>query len=83
MASFELLNAVNLKNVRTTGEVAEELGVSVADAERQLGEAQRAGLIIEEEDLSVNVPADFNRQYWRLTEDGHKELYRLEDEHGA
>jgi DNA-binding MarR family transcriptional regulator len=81
-ATYEFLDAVNLRDVRTTAEVAARLAVDEADAARQLREAENAGLVFEEEDASVNVPPDFNRQVWFLTPEGHAELERLEVERG-
>lgn len=82
MASHELLDAVNRKDVRTTAEVAAVLGLEMRAAERELRAAQRAGLVAEEYDESVNVPPDFDRQYWHLTSDGFAEWDRLDAERG-
>lgn len=71
MASYELLDAVNLHDVRTTDDVAERLGIDPRDAARQLRKAVSDGLVVEETDLSGTL-ADENRQYWMLTPEGRE-----------
>jgi hypothetical protein len=80
MASFELLDAVNTKGIRTTGDVAKALAVSNKDAGRQLRAAKEEGLVDEEIDLSRNVPPDFERWFWHLTVEGLKEWDRMDEE---
>ncbi len=82
VASYELLDAVNTKNIRTTGDVADAVGVDEPEAARQLRDAERAGLVFEERDESINVPPDFNRQVWFLTDAGRAEWDRLDAERG-
>lgn len=77
MASYELLDAVNLRDVRTTQELAHRLGIEPRDAVRQLREAARAGQVVEETDLSASL-ADDQRQYWILTPEG-RELWNKLD----
>jgi predicted ArsR family transcriptional regulator len=52
---YELLDAVNLKDVRTTAEVAERLSVEKDDARKQLRAAERQGLVHEDVDESLNT----------------------------
>lgn len=56
--------------MRTTADVPSALGVDGAEARRQLREAERDGLAELHMDESVNVSADFEREYWMLTNDG-------------
>jgi DNA-binding MarR family transcriptional regulator len=79
-AHYELLDAVNLRDVRTTADVAARLNVDKAEAARQLREAEREGLVFEEFDQSTNMPADFDRQCWFLTKEGWDEWDRLDAE---
>ena len=81
--SYELLDAVNTKDVRTTAHVAVALRVNELEARRQLHAAVREGLICEEQDESVNVPRDFDRQVWRLTEKGYAEWDRVDEERSS
>jgi DNA-binding MarR family transcriptional regulator len=71
MASHELLDAVNLQEVRTTNDVAERLHIDARDAARQLRRAAREGLLIEETNLSASLAED-ERQYWMLTHKGRE-----------
>lgn len=64
----------------TSAAIGARLGIPEAEAEIALRAADREGLVFEEQDESLNVAADFNRQVWRLTDVGQKELYRLQDE---
>ena len=77
---LDLLWAVNTKGQHTTPTIAAGLGVSEAETAQALRQAERDGWIMEDEDLSTNVPADFDRQFWHLTEPGMKEMHRLEHE---
>lgn len=79
-ASFELLDAVNTKGVRTGADVAARLCVGANEASAQLREAEREGLVFEDLDESLNVGADFNRQYWRLTSEGREVWERLDSQ---
>jgi DNA-binding MarR family transcriptional regulator len=80
MADLELLEAVDMHDVRTPAHVAAQLHISEADAMSQLRDAEQAGLVGVEEDESLNVPADFQRLFLYLTDDGRAEMYRLQDE---
>ena len=80
MSRLQLLAAVNTRNVRTTGEVARKLATTESRTSCFLRDAQRSGFVAEEQDQSVFVPPDFDRQFWHLTEAGRHEMYRLEDE---
>jgi hypothetical protein len=80
MASLELLSAVNLPDVRTVNDVAGALGVDPAEADEELAAAELDGLVVWEVDESRNVPPDFDRRFVLLTQAGHVELYRLQDE---
>ena len=80
VASLELLSAVNLPDVRTVNDVAGELGVDPAEAAEELAAAELDGLVVWEVDESRNVPPDFDRRFVLLTQSGHVELYRLQDE---
>lgn len=71
---------MNLKGVRRTPDVAEHLGTSDAEALKQLRAAVREGLVYEDEDGSIKVPADFDPQYSRLADDGRHEWERLDEE---
>ena len=86
MDRFALLSAVYTRDAkeeppyRTSEAIGTRLGVTAAEAESLLRDAEREGLVVEEYDESRNVPPDFNRQVWFLSEAGRTELYRLEDE---
>jgi predicted ArsR family transcriptional regulator len=82
MASYELLNAVNTKDIRTTADVAKAVGISKQEAARQLRAAQQDGLVDEEIDESHRVPADFERCFWYLTSQGIAEWDRLDEQRG-
>jgi DNA-binding MarR family transcriptional regulator len=82
MASYELLDAVHTKGIRTA-DLAKAIGVSEPDAARLLREAKRDGLVDEEHDESVNVPPDFERWFWHLTEAGYAEWDRLDAERSS
>jgi DNA-binding MarR family transcriptional regulator len=56
--------------VRTTADVAAQLGLDEPEAKRRLRALERDGLAECHLDESVNVPADFNREYWMLTSEG-------------
>jgi hypothetical protein len=71
---------VNAKGIRTTADVAEALAVSEREAGRQLREAKREGLVDQQMDESRNVPADFERWFWHLTQEGWNEWDRLDAE---
>lgn len=79
-ASYELLDAVNTKDGHTTADVAARLRESERHTLRQLREAEREGLVHEDFAESRNIPRDFNRQYWRLTEEGLAVWNRLDEE---
>ena len=79
--TYELLDVVNLKDVRTTAQVAARLGIEEKDAARQLRLLERDGLAQLHIDESVNVPRDFNREYWTLTTEGRAVWERLDAEH--
>jgi DNA-binding MarR family transcriptional regulator len=79
-ASYELLDAVNTRDGHTTADVAARLGESERDTLKQLREAARDGLVYEDFDESRNVPRDFNRQYWRLTEEGRAVWDKFDEE---
>jgi DNA-binding MarR family transcriptional regulator len=83
MASYELLDAVNTKDIRTTADIAQAMGVSKQEAARQLREAKGDGLVDEEHDESINVPPDFERWFWHLTHAGLAEWDRLDAERGS
>ena len=68
-ATFELLDAVNLRDVRTTAEVATRLGVEEREAGGQLREAEREGLVQRDIDLSASL-SDDEREFWMLTPEG-------------
>lgn len=80
MTSYELLDAVHRRDVRTTAEVAAVLGLGVPDVRRALRDAKRAGLVAEEYDQSVNVSPGFDRSFWYLTSEGLSEWDRLDAE---
>jgi hypothetical protein len=75
---YELLDVVNLRDVRTTAQVAEALSISERDALRQLRLAEAADLVVEEHDESRYVPSDFDRQYWMLTPAGRERWNELD-----
>jgi DNA-binding IclR family transcriptional regulator len=79
MDRLSLLTAVSTKDQHTTAAIASALGVTDSEADRALRELEREGLLVEDEDRSVNVGPDFNRQFWHLTQAGLHEKYRLED----
>jgi DNA-binding MarR family transcriptional regulator len=79
VASLELLSAVNLRDVRTLDDVADELGVDPAEAAEELAAAELEGFVVWEADESRDVPPDFDRRFVLLTQAGHVELYRLQD----
>jgi predicted ArsR family transcriptional regulator len=80
MASYDLLDAINRKGIRTTADVARVLGVDEREARRQIREAVEVGFVAEEYDESVNVPPDFERAFWHLTKAGNNEWDRLDAE---
>jgi DNA-binding MarR family transcriptional regulator len=80
--TFGLLDAINTNGVQTTADVADWLGLDASEVVRQLRDAERAGLVVETEDVSLNVSEDFDHQFWRLTDKGHAQRDRLEDEWG-
>jgi hypothetical protein len=83
MATYELLDAINTKGVRTTADVADALGVDEEEAGSQIREAVSGGFVTDEYDESINVPPDFERRFWRLTEAGHDEWDRLDAERAS
>ncbi|MDP1849766.1 MAG: hypothetical protein Q8K79_18415 [Solirubrobacteraceae bacterium] len=80
MASLELLAAVHSRGVQSTADVAGLLSLDEAEAETQLREAERAGLVVKEHGDSVRVPIDYARGRLRLTAAGHVKKQTLEDE---
>jgi len=80
MPSLQLLTAVHTRGVDGTADVARLLGVDEAQAEQQLREAERAGLVVKEHGDSVRVPIDYARGRLRLTAAGHVKKQTLEDE---
>jgi predicted ArsR family transcriptional regulator len=82
MASYELLSAVNMRDVRTTADVAQALGIAQQEAARQLRAAQQDGLVDEEIDEGRHVPADIERCFWYLTSQGIAEWDRLDEQRG-
>ena len=80
MPSLELLTAVHTKGVDAAADVAGLLGVDEAQAEQQLREAERAGLVVKERGDSVRVPIDHAGGRLRLTAAGHVKKQTLEDE---
>lgn len=80
VAKYDLLDAVNLRHVHTTADIAEQMSVDEAEVRRQLRAAEKEGLVTEEYDQSHNLPADADRQRWFLTVEGLKEWDRLDAE---
>jgi hypothetical protein len=86
MDRFRLLTAASVRDFKeelpfwTSAAIGARLGISEAEAESALRQAEREGLVAEEWDESVGVGADFNRQLWHLSDAGRTELRRLEDE---
>ena len=80
MTSLELLAAVHTRGVASAADVAELLGVDAAQAEQQLREAERDGLVVKEHRDSVRVPIDHGGGRLRLTAAGHVKKQTLEDE---
>lgn len=80
MASYELLDAVNTKTIRTTADVAGVLGVSEREAGAMLRAAKREGLVDQTMDESRNMPAEFERWFWHLTPEGWNEWDLLDEE---
>jgi DNA-binding MarR family transcriptional regulator len=64
----------------TSAAIGRRLGVGTDEAEAALRDAERAGLVVEEQDESLGVGRDFNRQLWRFSDAGRAEFYRLQDE---
>jgi DNA-binding MarR family transcriptional regulator len=83
MPSLELLTVVHTRGVDGTADVAAALGVDEAQAEQQLREAERAGLVVKEHGDSVRIPIDDARGRLRLTAAGHVKKQTLEDERAA
>jgi hypothetical protein len=81
-ASYELLDAVNLRDVRTPADVAARLRVDEAEAARQLREAEREWLTFEDVDLSASLPDDQGR-FWMLTSEGRAVWDRLDADQGS
>lgn len=83
---FQFLTGVSTRDANeerpysTSAAIGERLGISEGEAEKLLRAAEREGLVVEEFDESRNVPKDFNRQVWHLSDAGRAELHRLEDE---
>ena len=80
MASLELLAAVHTRGVESTADVAELLGLEAAEAERQLRDAERDGLVVKEHRDSVRVPIDHAGGRLRLTAAGHVKTQTLLEE---
>ena len=80
MPSLQLLTAVHTRGVDSTADVAGLLGVDAAQAEQQLREAERAGLVVKEHRDSVRVPIDYAHGRLRLTAAGHVKKQTFEDE---
>ena len=79
---LDLLWAVTTKDQQTTPKIAAALNFSEAEADAALRQAERDGWVKEDIDQSRNVPPDFDRQYWHITEQGQAEMWRLETESG-
>jgi DNA-binding PadR family transcriptional regulator len=79
---LDLLWAVTTKDQHTTPKVAAALGASEPETERALRSAERDGWVVEDMDESRNVPPEFDRQFWHITEEGQSKMHRLEDESG-
>ena len=88
MDLFELLTAINRREYNeqpsffTTAAISARLGVSASETEKALRQAEQDGWAVEEQDESVNVGPDFDRQLWHLSDAGREELYRLQDAYG-
>ena len=80
MTSLELLVAVHSRDVKSTADVAALLGLDEAEAERQLREAERDGLVVKEHRDSVRVPIDYAGGRLRLTAAGHVKRQTLQFE---
>ena len=80
MASLELLAAVHTRGVESTADVAGLLGLDEAEAEQQLREAERDGLVVKEHRDSVRVPIDYAGGRLRLTAAGHVKKQTLQEE---
>jgi Restriction endonuclease len=82
---FTLLTAITTRGqdeaapYRTSTAIARRLSMSPAEVEAALRDAERQGLVVEEQDESHHVGADFDRQFWRLSDAGREEFRRLED----
>jgi DNA-binding IclR family transcriptional regulator len=75
VASLELLNALNMGANTVTG-VASALGISHAEAARQLTAATASGLIAWEDDAGHFTDVDATRRFAHLSTAGLKELHR-------
>ena len=80
MTSLELLTAVHSRGVESTADVAALLDVDEAEAEQQLRQAERAGLVVKEHRDSVRVPIDHAGGRLRLTAAGHVKKQTLLEE---
>jgi len=88
MDLYKLLTAVDTPEFgvnppcATSASIAARLGVSAAEAETALRQAEQDGWVVEEQDESVNAGANLDGQLWHLSADGREELFRLQDAHG-
>ena len=80
VASLELLIAVHSRDVKSTADVAGLLGIDDVDAEQQVREAERDGLVVKEHRDSVRVPIDYGAGRLRLTAAGHVKKQTLQYE---
>ena len=80
MTSLELLSAVHSRGVESTADVAGLLGLDESQAEQQLREAERDGLVVKEHRDSVRVPIDYASGRLRLTAAGHVKKQTLQEE---
>jgi DNA-binding MarR family transcriptional regulator len=74
-----LLEALSLRGAHSPGEVANDLGVPEGAAESLLSRAESAGLAVYEPDERRGLQGAFDRDHWRLTEEGFAELQRLHE----
>jgi DNA-binding MarR family transcriptional regulator len=81
MARYELLDAVNRRDVSTTADVAAALGIEPHDAARQIADAEQDGLVQRQTDVSASLPEP--QEQLVLTPRGRAEWDRLDAERPA
>ena len=78
MASLELLDALS-RGANTVAAVATALGISRAEAARQLSAATAGGLVGWEDGDSHLTDLEADRRFARLSTAGLEELHRLQE----